>query len=128
MMWWLALIPAITLVLIVLWTMWRGSPKLNMTQKRVIANKWTMAKAHADPHRRILDADSVIALLLQDLGFQGSMGEKLKKGGKYIPDLNAVWAAHKLRNQIAHEPGMQLNDRQVAGAMGAFGRVVEKFC
>jgi hypothetical protein len=117
------------LVLIVIAAVFlRKGPSLPSHVKAKIRTQWQSVQSLPDPHRRILEADTVVAKLLEGLGFQGSMADKLKRGGKYVPDLNAVWAAHKLRNRIAHEPGVQLSEYDVKRAMSAFGRVVEKYC
>jgi hypothetical protein len=61
------------------------------------------AVSQQDPVRRILAADAVLDLALMELGFSGSLGDKLKKAGPRIPTIQAVWDAHKLRNRLAHE-------------------------
>ena len=53
----------------------------------------------------ILDADKLLDYVLDRLGFEGHLGEKLKKAGPRFSDLNGVWFAHKLRNKVAHELG-----------------------
>ncbi len=53
----------------------------------------------------ILDADKLLDYALGKKGFEGNMGEKLKKAGPRFSDLNGAWSAHKLRNRIAHELG-----------------------
>lgn len=58
-------------------------------------------KSH--PKNAVLDADKLLDYALAKHGFEGSLGEKLKKAGPRFNDLNAVWSAHKLRNRIAHE-------------------------
>ena len=56
------------------------------------------------------------------------MGDKLRRAGKYIPDLDDVWRAHKLRNRIAHEPGLTLSYRDVESALAALEKAVLRFC
>lgn len=53
----------------------------------------------------IIDADKVLDYALARKGFQGSVGEKLKKAGPRFSDVNGVWRAHKYRNKLAHELG-----------------------
>ncbi len=57
------------------------------------------------PRNAVLDADKLLNYVLERWGFEGSLGEKLKKAGPRFSDLNGVWSAHKLRNRIAHELG-----------------------
>ena len=37
------------------------------------------------------------------------MGDRLKKSNKLFSDINGVWAAHKVRNRIAHEVDGSVN-------------------
>jgi hypothetical protein len=58
----------------------------------------------------ILEADKLLNDALRDAGVMGpQLGDRLKKAGaEQIPNLNELWQAHKLRNQIAHEPNFKL--------------------
>jgi hypothetical protein len=38
---------------------------------------------------------------------------------------NAVWTAHKLRNQIAHEPGVTVTYEDARQALGAFKQALK---
>ncbi|MBI5753579.1 hypothetical protein HZA40_00355 [Candidatus Peregrinibacteria bacterium] len=55
------------------------------------------------PGQSVLDADKLLDYALKCYGYEGSLGEKLKKAGGRFSDLNGVWSAHKLRNTLAHE-------------------------
>lgn len=58
----------------------------------------------------ILEADKLLNDALRDAGIMGiQLGDRLKKANaQQIPNLNELWQAHKLRNQIAHEPNFKL--------------------
>jgi hypothetical protein len=58
----------------------------------------------------VLEADSMLDSLLDNLGFKGEgIGEKLKSiDPDKFPKLNNVWEAHNIRNRIAHE-GVNFN-------------------
>ena len=105
----------------------RRKKGLTSHQKAQIQQHWLRAISQPDLHRRILDGDAVVAELLTMLGYQGSMADKLKRAESFIPDINAVWAAHKLRNRIAHEMGASINQNEADRAMHAFERVIHKF-
>jgi len=60
---------------------------------------------NSHPKDAILDADKLLDYALGKHGFEGSLGEKLKKAGPRFKDINSVWNAHKLRNRVAHELG-----------------------
>jgi len=54
------------------------------------------------------------------------MGERLKKIGKdRFSQLNAVWYAHKLRNQIAHEHGFSVDYNQAKHALGTYRQALK---
>ncbi len=126
---WMALFIGILVLAGILWWMFRPrAPRLSAASKQKLRLDWQRACSHTDAHRKLLDADAVLSHLFKALGYEGSMGEQLKSAQAYIPDIDAVWTAHKLRNRIAHEPGTVLFPNQVEQAMKAFGRVIEKFC
>jgi hypothetical protein len=58
----------------------------------------------------ILEADKLLNDALREAGVMGvQFGDRLKKATpQQIPNLNELWQAHKLRNQIAHEPNFKL--------------------
>jgi hypothetical protein len=58
----------------------------------------------------IIEADKLLGDALRDAGVMGlNLGDRLKKAtAAQVPNLNDLWQAHKLRNQIAHEPNFKL--------------------
>jgi len=77
----------------------------------------------AHPKHAILDADKLLDFALKKNGFEGSLGEKLKKSGPRFSDLNGVWSAHKLRNQIAHELG-DIDKNEAKKALSQFKKAL----
>ena len=67
----------------------------------------------------VVEGDKLLDKAMMEMGIPGkTMGERLKKCGKEkYSQLNAVWNAHKLRNQIAHEPGFRLEYHQARHAL-----------
>jgi hypothetical protein len=60
-------------------------------------------------HLAVLNADKLLDHAMKEAGYKGStMGERLKGAKQVFTNRNAVWSAHKLRNQIAHEPDVQV--------------------
>lgn len=102
-------------------------PKLSAKSAEKVLGKLRQAASQGDAHRRLLEADSVLDLAFTELGFTGSLGEKLKKAGKYLPNEDALWKAHKLRNRIAHESGIHLNEQEVAHALQQFEKAIRAF-
>ncbi len=85
---------------------------------------WERLPAIADPSRRILEAESILDRALRDIGYQGTFGEKLKKMQKTLPNIDAVWNAHRLRNRIAHEPGLHISGSEAAAALAVFEKAI----
>lgn len=96
-------------------------------RKRIL-RLWDAASQFDDPNQKILEAEKVVDVLFREMGLRGSFAEKLKAVQAYIPDKEYVWAAHKLRNQIAHEPGFKASGRDAKHATKAFGKVIQKYC
>ena len=78
----------------------------------------------------ILEADSILDGLLEDLGYVGeNLGERLKvvpRGS--MKNLEAAWSAHKVRNRIAHDTAAAtLDKREAVDTVGNFERVFREF-
>lgn len=123
----IGIVLALAIVLLVFFGRNLFKPKLSVAASAKIAKQWSHVLSLADLHRQILEADSVLDMTLQELGFQGSLGEKLKKAGKLLPNQNDVWRAHKLRNRIAHEPGTQISERELQVALKAIEEGIKIF-
>ncbi len=75
----------------------------------------------ASCHLAILNADKLLDTALKARGFTGdTMGERMKSARATFSNNNAVWAAHKLRNQIAHEPDVNIKPKTARYALKAF--------
>ena len=69
----------------------------------------------------VLSADKLLDKALVERRFQGqTMGERMKQAQTTWSNANAVWAAHKLRNHIAHESDVQINYESARRALAAF--------
>lgn len=117
----LALLAVIVIGLVLLKMRKRG---LSPASRKKVDAAWQHALSLPDPVRFIMEADKVLDLALTELGFRGPLGEKLKKAGPRFSDINAVWRAHKLRNQLAHETGAQLSQKEAEGALRAFEKAL----
>ena len=100
----------------------RGRRHLTASQKTFIATKWSEVQGlqNENPKLAILEADKLLDYALACRGAHGNLGDKLKSKGALFSDLNDVWAAHKLRNRIAHELDMRLATSEVQGALRKF--------
>lgn len=69
----------------------------------------------------VLEADKLLDQALREKGARGNtMGERMKS--TKWSDANAVWSAHKLRNQIAHETNVKLDYNSARRALAGFKR------
>lgn len=77
----------------------------------------------SDAHMAILNADKLLDNALKARGFKGeTMGDRLKSTNKkgVFKNENAIWAAHKLRNRIAHEENITVNAGQAKKVINTF--------
>lgn len=95
---------------------------LNNQQVAYIKNNWqkVINEAIINPNNSIMEADKLLWYALKSRGIEGSVGDQLKIAGSMFSDLNSVWSAHKLRNQIAHEIGMKITTAQAKSNLNIF--------
>lgn len=87
--------------------------------------EWQKVYANNDKKHAVLDADKLLSLALKKRGYQGTVGDQLKKAGKLFTNINDVWSAHKLRNQIAHELNFNLSHPDNQRALRSFERALK---
>lgn len=69
----------------------------------------------------ILEADKLLDQALKQSGYSGqTMGERLKSARRAFKNVDHVWQAHKIRNQLAHESGFKLNSMTTNRALRYF--------
>lgn len=72
-------------------------------------------------HLVILNADKLLDQALGQQGFKGTtMGERMKSAKDTWSNANNVWAAHKLRNKIAHETDVKVGYDNARRALSAY--------
>jgi hypothetical protein len=72
-------------------------------------------------HMAVLNADKLFDNALKERGYKGdTMGERLKRATRQLNNANAIWAAHKLRNRIAHEDKVNVSRGQALKAVAIF--------
>ncbi|MBC7746611.1 hypothetical protein H7Y40_01360 [Pedobacter sp.] len=73
----------------------------------------------------IVQADKLLDKALKERGFAGqTMGERMKSAQKNMTNPDAVWAAHKIRNRIAHEDSMTVGRKQTLQALQGLKRAL----
>ena len=74
----------------------------------------------------VIDADKLLDKALNEMGMPGkTMGERMKRAGGYFSQVNSVWYAHKIRNQIAHEHGFSVDYNQAKHALASFKQALK---
>lgn len=74
----------------------------------------------------VIDADKLLDRALNEMGLPGkTMGERLKRVADRFEKPSAVWAAHRLRNQIAHEHDFEVDYSQANRALAAFRQALK---
>ncbi len=107
----------------------KGGVTLNQEKYR---KKWlqiehSLKKDQAASYQlSILNADKLLDHAMKEAGFKGTtMGERLKTATPRLSNRNATWAAHKLRNQIAHEQDVALNYDTTRRALASFKQALK---
>jgi len=116
----------ILLVLYVIFKTVFRKKKLSSSDLTFIRSKWDEIGRELAGNSKlaVLEADKLLDYTLGKLGKKGNLGEKLRNSKKLFSDLNAVWAAHKLRNRIAHEVSLELAPTEAAKAIRNFERAL----
>jgi hypothetical protein len=107
----------------------RGPNQLNMDKYR---KRWIEIERELrrddvrSYHMAVLEADKLLDSALKESGASGeTMGQRLKARQSDWSNANAVWSAHKLRNQIVHETDLRLNYDDARRALAGFKRALK---
>ncbi len=74
----------------------------------------------------VLNADKLLDKALRERNISGeNMGARMKQLQSRWSNANAVWAAHKLRNQIAHETNVRIEFETARRALAAFKQALK---
>jgi hypothetical protein len=116
-------------VLMLWWMGQTGGRQLNVERYR---SQWLeiegslSQKQPASYQMAILNADKLLDRALRERGYRGNtMGERLKTAGSAFGNINAVWAAHKLRNRIAHETDVNITYTTARRALATFKQALK---
>lgn len=122
------LIVALLLIVVIILTK-KGPAPLSVEKYRM---RWLAIENQLDRnqptsfHLCVLNADKLLDQALRERGVKGeTMGERMKTARDTWSNANAVWTAHKLRNQIAHEPDAQVSYDDARRALAAFKQALK---
>ncbi|HSW91178.1 MAG TPA: hypothetical protein VLG09_00850 [Candidatus Saccharimonadales bacterium] len=107
----------------------KGGAKLDVDKYR---SKWLAIENQlkrdevSSFHLSVLNADKLLDQALRERGVKGeTMGERMKAVKDTWTNANAVWTAHKLRNQIAHESDVQVSYDDARRALASFKQALK---
>lgn len=108
-------------VLIVAYVLFRRFGK-KLTREVIdeIQTEWKKIIREHDRKTAILEADKLLDYALTRLGYRGSLGAKLKGSPHLFKNINDIWAAHKVRNDIAHKINYQVDEKTYKATMLKF--------
>lgn len=102
----------------------RGVSELNQEKYRkswMTINHSMKKDEESSYHLAIMNADKLLDQALKQRGFKGdTMGERMRSAKDHWSNANNTWAAHKLRNQIAHEQNVKVSYTTARRALAAF--------
>lgn len=113
------------IVVVLLMKKMMSGRKLSGASLKRVQQAWSHVESLQDPVRKVMEADKVLDLALGELGYSGSVADKLKKAGPRIKNLQSVWDAHKLRNTLAHETGAHVDQSAADRAISSLRKAIE---
>lgn len=118
------------LALVIMITGRRGGHKdLNLTKYRTRWMTIEQGLSRDEPSSHllaVLNADKLLDEALREKGIAGeTMGERMKNQQKTWSNANAIWGAHKLRNQVAHDHDVKVSYDDARRALAAFKRALK---
>lgn len=123
----IALVAAAIIIAVVLFLIIHFSPQTSKIDKQKYQSRWLEIENSLKPgdsssqQMAILNADKLLDLALKETGSKGqTMGERMKSRNGAWSNANAVWAAHKLRNRIAHDEQVSISDDMTRRALASF--------
>lgn len=121
------LIGALLVIVIVLTK--KGATQLDVNKYRL---KWMGIESQLDKNdlsrcsMAVLNADKLLDQALREKGIKGqTMGERMKTLKETWSNANAIWGAHKLRNQIAHETDHTVTYDDARRALSGFKQALK---
>ena len=101
------------------------SRSIGASDRARLDKEWAHAVSLAAPDAQISEAEKVLDHAFALLGAKGSFADKLRALGPRLGDAQAVWNIHKLRNRLAHEPGVHATASDAKRALAIFRRAID---
>ncbi len=96
------------------------------TQWQIILNHISSSNP-AEWKIAIIEADNILDNILKEIGYEGeTLGDRLKSAGD-SESVHQAWEAHKVRNAIAHEGGMEMTQHEAKRVISLYESVFKRF-
>lgn len=115
-------------ILLVLITMVR--PRKKALNRQRFETVWSeietnMGDTNSSMQFAILQADKLLDKALKESGYKGqTMGERMTSASRVFSKPDEVWAAHKLRNRIAHESDVRVSFKITKRVLGCYKKAL----
>ena len=102
------------------------APRIEGLDRGVIQARWNeieRAAAGGEVNLKfaVMEADALLDHALKSMAMPGkTLGERLRYAAYKYPNINRVWNAHRLRNQLAHEASSYLDPSLARKALKDF--------
>lgn len=108
-------------------TLWGRKAGIPETDRNRIQEMWSVVETMmADDHesawaKAVMEADKILDYTMKLRRASGNnLGDRLKNSRHMFTNVQPVWEAHKLRNQLAHEVNMKLSRGEAERAVRLF--------
>jgi len=90
-------------------------------------NKKFESGQQSDWKLAVMEADNLLDSIFQQMRIYGEdMGERLKSLSKeQLSNIDDVWKAHKLRNELAHSFSSEVREKEVKAALDAYEQAMK---
>src|SRR3972149_10094461 len=72
----------------------------------------------------IISADKLLYFVLGEIGFSGTLGERMIAAKDKFSNSGGIWGAHKLRNRIVHEIEHEMFHHEAREAIGQYKKAL----
>lgn len=117
----------LVIVYFVVWRRWRDKSAFG-PERDYIRRQWKIIEPlfEKDGRSAIVEADKLLDYALKArTKVNASVGQNLKSSAGLFSDLNGIWKAHKLRNQLVHELNFQISPQDKSMARQNFYRALK---
>lgn len=111
------------LCMVVLLIAHKGKPRVD---RAYFQAAWQKIESQENYSMAVMKADALLDEALKAARIKGNtMGERLNNAAGFLRDINSAWAAHKLRNKIAHEPHSEPTAMECQRALRQFKKALK---